>query len=100
MTTNERSKGRFMRVCGICGKGPVAGRSYSQRGVPKKKGGVGRRTTRKNKRLFLPNLQRVKAVLNGTITRLRVCTACIKNGRVKKAPQLPRNADAHRTAKA
>ncbi|MBI3320446.1 MAG: 50S ribosomal protein L28 [Candidatus Omnitrophica bacterium] len=85
-----------MRMCDICGKGPVAGRSYSQRGVPKKKGGVGRRTTRKNKRLFLPNLQRVKAIVHGTITRLRVCTACLKNGRVTKAPRLPRNTDAPR----
>lgn len=99
MTSNKASKGKFMRVCDICGKGPVAGRTYSQRGVPKKKGGVGRRTTRKNKRLFLPNLQRVKAMLNGTVTRLRVCTACIKNGRVKKVPVLPRNTDAHRTTK-
>jgi len=75
-----------MKGCGICGKGPVAGRSYSQRGVAKKKGGVGRRTTRKNKRRFLPNLQRVKVLLNGTVTHLRVCTACLKNGRVRKAP--------------
>ena len=87
-----------MGVCDICGKGPVAGRSYSQRGVPKKKGGVGRRTTRKNKRRFLPNLQRVKAILNGTTTRLRACTACLKNGRVKKALPRSLNADARRTA--
>lgn len=89
-----------MRACDICGKGPVAGRSYSQRGVPKKKGGVGRRTTRKNKRLFLPNLQRIQAVLNGTITRLRVCTACLKDGRVTKAPQRPQSIGAPRRATA
>lgn len=75
-----------IKVCIICGKGPVAGRSYSRRGMLKKKGGVGRRTTRKNKRRFLPNLQRVKILLDGTVTRARVCTACLKSGRVQKAP--------------
>ena len=71
-------------ICKICGKGPVAGRTYSQRGVAKKKGGVGRRTTRKNRRMFRPNLQRVKTLLNGTVKRLRVCTECLKHGRVQK----------------
>jgi large subunit ribosomal protein L28 len=74
-------------ICAICGKGPVAGRTYSRRGQLKKKGGVGRRTTRKNRRRFLPNLQRVKVLLNGTPTRLRVCTECLKSGRVTKAPR-------------
>jgi len=72
-------------VCAVCGKGPVAGRTYSQRGLAKKKGGVGRRTTRVNKRRFLPNLQRVRILVNGTVTRLRVCTECLKSGRVTKA---------------
>ncbi|MBI2884752.1 MAG: 50S ribosomal protein L28 [Candidatus Omnitrophica bacterium] len=72
--------------CAICGKGPVAGRTYSRRGMAKKQGGVGRRTTRKNKRRFLPNLQSVKALLNGTVARVRVCTSCIRNDRVRKAP--------------
>ncbi len=71
--------------CAICGKGPVAGRRYSRRGMLKKKGGVGRRTTRKNKRVFHPNLQRVRVVLHGAVTRLRVCTSCLRSGRVTKA---------------
>ena len=75
-----------MAVCVICGKGPVAGRTYSRRGQLKKKGGVGRRTTRKNLRWFLPNVQRVKALINGTVRHVRVCTACLKDGRVLKAP--------------
>jgi len=51
----------------------------------KKKGGVGRRTVRKSARRFLPNLQSVKALINGSVTRLRVCTECLKSGRVMKS---------------
>ena len=76
-----------MSVCVSCGKGPVVGRAVIHRGQLKKKGGVGRRTVRTNLRTFLPNLQRVKIVLNGTVKRLKVCTACLKAGRVTKAPQ-------------
>ena len=72
--------------CISCGKGPVAGRTYSRRGMLKKKGGVGRRTTRKNKRVFLPNLQQVRILWHGAVTRASVCTACVKSGRVIKAP--------------
>jgi len=52
----------------------------------KKKGGVGRRTTRKNKRLFMQNLQRIRLVLNGAVQRRPVCTACLRSGRVTKPP--------------
>ena len=76
--------------CRICGKKPVAGRRYSRRGMLKKKGGVGRRTTRKNIRVFSPNLQRVRVIIKGTVQHLRVCTACLRSGRVAKAP--PRKA--------
>lgn len=72
-------------VCAICGKGPVAGRRYTHRGMVKKKGGGGRRTVRKNIRRFLPNLQHVRIRVNGGVVRARVCTDCIKNGRVNKA---------------
>ena len=75
-----------MARCISCGKGPVAGRTYSRRGMLKKKGGVGRRTTRKNKRVFLPNLQSVRILWHGAVTHAKVCTACIKSERVVKAP--------------
>lgn len=74
-----------MAVCIVCGKGPVAGRTYTHRGKLKKKGGVGRRTVRKNLRTFFPNLQRVKAVIKGTVRRVSVCTRCLRSGRVLKA---------------
>jgi len=54
--------------------------------MAKKKGGVGRRIVRKNLRRFLPNLQRVRVLVNGRTQRMRVCTECLKSGRVKKAP--------------
>ena len=72
--------------CAMCGKGPLAGRTYTRRGMAKKKGGVGRRIVRKNLRRFLPNLQRVRMLVNGTVKRVRVCTECLKSGRVTKAP--------------
>jgi large subunit ribosomal protein L28 len=75
-----------MRLCAICGKQPVVGRSKIHRGMLKKKGGVGRRTVRVNLRRFLPNLQRARVLFNGTVKRIRVCTACLRNGRVQKAP--------------
>ncbi len=78
-----------MRTCAICGKSPVVGGSKTHRGMLKKKGGVGRRTVRANPRVFLPNLQRATAILNGVVRRVRVCTACLRSGRVTKAPWKP-----------
>lgn len=78
-----------MYQCAICGKKPVSGSQVTHRGKLKKAGGVGRRTVRVNRRRFLPNLQRVTALLNGTVKRVRVCTACIRSGRVTKAPLRP-----------
>ncbi len=78
-----------MRQCAICGKRPVIGSSVTHRGMLKKQGGVGRRTVRVNLRRFLPNLQSATIILNGTVRRVRVCTACLKSGRVPKAPLHP-----------
>ena len=75
-----------MRHCAICGKRPVMGHAVTHRGMLKVKGGVGRRTVRVNARRFLPNLQRATVLLNGTVKRMRVCTACLKSGRAPKAP--------------
>ena len=75
-----------MQQCAMCGKRPVMGSRVTHRGKLKKEGGVGRRTVRVNRRRFLPNLQRATVILNGTVTRVRVCTACLKSGRVPKAP--------------
>ncbi|MBU1006174.1 MAG: 50S ribosomal protein L28 [Candidatus Omnitrophica bacterium] len=73
------------RICEICGKGPVAGRTIARRGLAKKKGGVGKKITGVTKRRFLPNLQTIRVKQNGTVRRIKACTSCIKAGKIKKA---------------
>ena len=74
------------RVCQICGKGVATGRTYSRRGLAKKKGGVGRRITGKTLRKFAPNLQRIRVSDKGGVTRKKVCAHCIRAGKIQKAP--------------
>lgn len=75
-----------MRHCAICDKKPIVGRSIARRGLAKKTGGIGKKTTGITRRRFLPNLQTVKAIsVNGTVRRIRACTSCIRAGRVTKA---------------
>jgi len=72
------------RVCEICKKRTKSGGSIARRGLPKKKGGVGLRTTGHTLRTFRPNIQRVRALVNGEVKRVHACTRCIKSGRVVK----------------
>ncbi len=58
--------------CEICGKGPAVGNNVSH-------------AHNKTKRRWLPNLQRVKAKVEGSVKRLRVCTRCIRSGKIVKA---------------
>ncbi len=60
------------RVCEICGKRPLVGYNVSH-------------AHNKTKRRWLPNLQRVKTIHNGRKKRIRVCTSCLKAGKVVKA---------------
>ena len=39
----------------------------------------------KSRRRWLPNLQRIKANINGSVKRIQVCTSCIRSGKVVKA---------------
>jgi len=71
--------------CEICGKGPVAGNTIKRRGLAKKHGGVGRRITGVSGRVFYPNLKKIKALLKGAVRTIKVCTRCIKHGKVTKA---------------
>lgn len=74
------------KVCEICGKGVSIGRTYSRRGLARAKGGAGQKITGKSPRTFSPNIQKIKAVTaTGGVKRVRVCTECIKLGRIKKA---------------
>ncbi len=70
--------------CEICGKGPTSGSSIVRHGLCKKKGGIGLHTTAVTKRTFKPNLQKVRAVVDGGVKSLTVCTACLKAGKVQK----------------
>jgi len=60
------------------------GHSLSHRGMAKKKGGTGRKTTRVNKRRFMPNLHKIKAKLEGRIKTIYICAKCLKKGKVEK----------------
>lgn len=73
------------RVCELCGKGVRSGNTIVRHGLRKSKGGIGLHTTGVTKRRFLPNLQRVRVLEDGGVKRRRVCTACIKAGKIVKA---------------
>jgi large subunit ribosomal protein L28 len=75
------------RICEVCGKGHSLGNQVARRGRAKYLGGVGRKITGITRRKFKPNLQRVKADVNGTIKRIRVCVQCIRSGAVRR-PQV------------
>ena len=57
--------------CDVCGKGPIFGKSVSHSHV---------RTNRR----WNPNIQRVRALVNGAPKRLNVCTSCLKAGKVTR----------------
>ena len=60
--------------CDNCGKEPGFGKAIQRLGRNAQK----RRVKSRVNRRFDPNIQRVRAVVNGTPTRLRLCTRCIK----------------------
>lgn len=72
------------RVCQITGKRTVTGRSISRRGKAKRLGGVGKKVTGINKRTFKPNVQKVRAVVDGKVCRVRVSAKAISKGLVVK----------------
>ncbi len=75
-----------MKLCYVCGKRPLTGNSIARRGMAKKKGGVGKKITGITRRRFLPNLQTARIILpSGERKRVRICTGCIKAGRIRKA---------------
>ena len=64
-------------------KGSIIWRS----GKSKKSGGIGTHVTAITKRRFFPNLQRVKALVDGEVRYIRVSAAALKKGLVTKAPK-------------
>ncbi len=59
-------------VCEICGKGEVTGMNVSHSNL-------------KTKRTWKPNIQRVKALVNGEIKRVNTCTRCLRSGKIQRA---------------
>lgn len=58
--------------CEICDKSKLFGNQVSF-------------SHRKSRRSWSPNIQRVRAVVNGTTKRINVCTKCLKSGKVERA---------------
>lgn len=72
------------RVCHFTGKKTTAGRSIARRGKAKYLGGVGRKVTGVTKRKFKPNIQKVRALIDGKVVRIKVSAKAIRNGLVTK----------------
>ena len=60
------------RVCDICGKKPQYGNNVSH-------------ANNRTRRRWEPNLQRVRARIDGSVKRVKVCTSCLRSGKVEKA---------------
>jgi large subunit ribosomal protein L28 len=72
------------QVCDICGKGPKKARKITRRGKSKREGGIGLNITGVHKRRQMPNLQTIRAIIDGKPQRVLVCTRCIRSGKVQK----------------
>ena len=59
-------------VCEICGKKPFFGKAVTF-------------SHKRNNRRWNPNIQKVRALVGKTPTRVNVCTGCIKSGKIVKA---------------
>ncbi len=60
------------KQCDVCGKAPLkaAKLTFSHKQIVKRQN---------------PNLQEVKAVVNGVVKKVKVCTSCLRAGKVQKA---------------
>ncbi len=60
------------KECAVCGKMPQTGNLVSHSNI-------------KTKRRWLPNLQKVRIMVDGAPKRVNVCTKCLKAGKVQRA---------------
>ena len=72
------------RVCYFTGKKTTFGNQKTHRGKAKYLGGVGTKITGITARKFKANIQKVRAVVNGRVVRIKVSTKAIRNGLVTK----------------
>jgi large subunit ribosomal protein L28 len=75
------------RICELTGTRPIKGSHIWRSGKAKKKGGIGTHITATTKRRFIPNLQRVKALIDGEVRYVRVTAKALKKGLITKAPK-------------
>ena len=75
------------RECFFTGKKTRTGRRLARRGKAKYLGGVGVKTTGITKRKFKPNIQTVRAIVNGKVCKIKVSTKAIRMGLVTKPPK-------------
>jgi large subunit ribosomal protein L28 len=73
------------KVCEICGKRPVIGNTISH-------------AHNVTSRRFNPNLQTVRARVDGSVRRIRVCASCLKAGKVIKVTSFKRPIKSQPTA--
>ncbi|MBQ9988445.1 MAG: 50S ribosomal protein L28 [Clostridia bacterium] len=59
------------RVCAVCGKGMHAGNKVSH-------------SNRKTRRTWAPNLQSARVMIDGSPRTIRVCTRCLRSGKVQR----------------
>jgi large subunit ribosomal protein L28 len=59
-------------VCSVCGKKPVFGNNVSH-------------SHKKTKRIFKPNIIKIKAEVDGKTENINICSKCLKAGKVKKS---------------
>lgn len=72
------------RECFYTGKRTKTGRSIARRGKAKYLGGVGRKITGVTKRKFKPNIQKIRAIVDGKVCRIKVSAKAIRMGLVTK----------------
>ena len=60
------------RECEVCGKGKISGNKISH-------------SNRHSRRSWLPNIRTVRAIVNGVPKRIKVCTRCLRTGKVERA---------------
>ena len=69
------------KFCEVCAKGSMSGHNVSH-------------SNRKTHRIWAPNVQRVRVVVDGQAKRLNVCTRCLRSGNVQRALPSKSNVEA------
>ena len=69
------------KFCEVCAKGTISGHNVSH-------------SNRKTNRIWAPNVQRVRVLVNGQAKRMNVCTRCLRSGNVQRALPTKSNVEA------